>query len=732
MSSVLHVHHASVHHLHHSETDFMRYHPTHTPEFHSTQPFTADGAIEPITRTYSGSEAMTTPNSSLGSSGFSTGRLVGRPDTALPELVNSLVDAAHVGQASRSYSGSCYSNSLPGSMSEYSYLSRRASNSGPRSKKSSGLTASVQGVPFAPPFPASRRASYDCTNRGRLTSAGGRSDMRATSDSWAGSLPDSTVMSWYLEKGGVVCAYEAYNPVPKSQRAPGFSPLNLLFRWYSRAGSSFYGSCPKAEDLPDAPLQPPPELFSRNTDWGVPDHHVNRNADPLINQDEILILLLDYDIVPLLASRGDVMTAFKLAAHTPICTPNKIPRSSVKPDELNYTQFSDFLVRLALVMGAAAAATPSAMAANPCYPVPTEMASTLAAVRSLMVALQIHEDVHVLRKQLLLHLAAEPDRVSKRKRLNYMYVASKLLLHLAAEPDRVAKRKRLNYMYVASKLAAEPDRVAKRKRLHYMYVASKAQFGSPIRNATWREYYEGYINFGTPIRIATWWEYDEGYINLGDTNQGEECISRITIRNSSPDNAQFGTPIQNATWRENDEGYINLGDTNQTEECVPRITLTLTITITVTPTPTPQFGMPIQIATWREEYDEGYINLGDTNQGEECISRITIRNSSPDNVHLRVDTSNAPFLKCVYSERPLAPGLSRTVDVFTCFQHTGEWTGQIKVFSRTLSEPQSLNVIPFFANVVVPLDSYKGISIPRSMPEPVAGLTSGAVGPLLR
>lgn len=57
------------------------------------------------------------------------------------------------------------------------------------------------------------------------------------------------------------------------------------------------------------------------------------------------------------------------------------------------------------------------------------------------------------------------------------------------------------------------------------------------------------------------------------------------------------------------------------------------------------------------------LDLGTVQRGEQRTCRIVIRNRGLREINIDIDASNAPFVTAVFSNKPLAAGLPRVVDV---------------------------------------------------------------------
>ena len=103
---------------------------------------------------------------------------------------------------------------------------------------------------------------------------------------------------------------------------------------------------------------------------------------------------------------------------------------------------------------------------------------------------------------------------------------------------------------------------------------------------------------------------------------------------------------------------------------------------------------------WRE-FPHPALNLGVVHPGELRSLRIVLRNRGAYAMSIRVDTSGAEeHLTAAFSEQPLPPGVPRVMDIDARFTHPGEYTGEVRIYSRVKQEgEQRVNAIPFYALV---------------------------------
>ncbi len=89
-----------------------------------------------------------------------------------------------------------------------------------------------------------------------------------------------------------------------------------MCRWYCKRSTSFPEGGPKPIDLVDAPPMAPPDLVHdeklgiKGTTAG---RHLNRAPDPVMNLEELVDMLEDFEVVPQLVSRADAKLAFNAA-----------------------------------------------------------------------------------------------------------------------------------------------------------------------------------------------------------------------------------------------------------------------------------------------------------------------------------------------------------------------------------------------------------------------------------
>ena len=144
--------------------------------------------------------------------------------------------------------------------------------------------------------------------------------------------------------------------------------------------------------------------------------YLNRSPDPVMNVEEIIAVFEEYDIVPHILSRTDVILAFRAATAVPGPEqPHRLMTAQVVPDEVRYCQFCDLLIRLAV------AAFACVKEGVPEVPTPEQCVQQLMDLMDLS-----NPNIIPLKQRLDAMARVANDRGAKKKLLKWKYISPKV------------------------------------------------------------------------------------------------------------------------------------------------------------------------------------------------------------------------------------------------------------------------------------------------------------------
>ncbi|MEW5298179.1 MAG: hypothetical protein WDW36_001331 [Sanguina aurantia] len=237
-------------------------------------------------------------------------------------------------------------------------------------------------------------------------------------------------------------------------------PLAYLFRWYCKRATTFAGT-PSPAGLTDSPAMPPKDMLLPADPQALPKggRHLSRELDPVMNCDELLEMLEEFEYVPHKARRSDVVLVFRAAkkafSQRPAsATAKPLSCSQARPEEIRFPGFCDALMRLAVATACTPQSTstttlspgsPHSPSTQPSQPVrrPASAHGGAAQQPSVPPPVDIHRAVSAMMASLGLD---DANILALRQRLDGLARNAQ---------DRGPRKKALRLAYVAAAPAVE-------------------------------------------------------------------------------------------------------------------------------------------------------------------------------------------------------------------------------------------------------------------------------------